>query len=93
MITRDKTLTYIYSLYFWSVYEPFRVLKNAVSHLSYSRMVNVGSLSSIATTLLEEKVGFWAAYIVTFACMLFSVILLHIGDTAFGKSFALNDAH
>ncbi|KAJ5527517.1 oligopeptide transporter [Penicillium frequentans] len=66
VITRDKTLTYIYSLYF-----------------CYSRMVNVGSLSSIATTLLEEKVGFWAAYIVTFACMLFSVILLHIGDTAF----------
>ncbi|KAJ5802680.1 oligopeptide transporter [Penicillium pulvis] len=83
VITRDKTLTYIYSLYFWSVYEPLRVLDNAVSHLSYSRMVNVGSLSSIATTLLEEKVGFWAAYIITFACMLLSVILLHIGDTAF----------
>ncbi|KAJ5950768.1 uncharacterized protein N7479_009181 [Penicillium vulpinum] len=63
VITRDQTITYIYSVYFW--------------------MLNAGSLSSIATTVLEEKVGFWAAYIVSFTCMLLSVILLQIGDKAF----------
>lgn len=66
------------------------MLDDAVSHFRYFRMVSAGSLSSIATTLLEEKVGFWAAYIITFFSMMFSIILLHIGDTAFGKCLVPN---
>lgn len=48
-------------------------------------MLNTGSLSSIATTILEKRVGFRAAYMLSFICMLFSVILVHIGDKIFGK--------
>jgi len=45
-------------------------------------MLNLGSLSSIATTELELHVGFWAAYLLPITMFIFAVVAL-----VYGKRF------
>ncbi|KAJ6617094.1 oligopeptide transporter [Mycena sp. CBHHK59/15] len=47
--------------------------------------VNVGSLSGVATTLLEKYVGFWAAFLLPFCSLWAAVAVLVLGRTRFIK--------
>jgi POT family proton-dependent oligopeptide transporter len=60
--------------------------------------VNIGSLSGIATTIMERKIGFWAAYLLPTCFLWFATILLLVGRRRFGelrtsKSNVLSNAH
>ncbi|KAF2009736.1 PTR2-domain-containing protein [Aaosphaeria arxii CBS 175.79] len=46
-------------------------------------MINIGSLGGLATTLLEQYVGFWAAYLLSFISLWISVLILVIWRTKF----------
>lgn len=48
-------------------------------------MINVGSLSVIATTELEAHVGFWAAYLLPFCFFWIAVIVLVAGKNTYVK--------
>ncbi|QLL34851.1 hypothetical protein HG536_0H02260 [Torulaspora globosa] len=48
-------------------------------------MVNIGSLSVIATTELEAHVGFWAAYLLPFCFFWTAVIVLALGKNQYVK--------
>ncbi|ODV61997.1 Ptr2p [Ascoidea rubescens DSM 1968] len=48
--------------------------------------INVGSLSSIATTTLEKEVGFWAAYLLPFCFFFVGVGALIIGQNIYIKT-------
>lgn len=48
-------------------------------------MINVGSLSVIATTELELHVGFWAAYLLPFCFFWIAVIVLAVGRNQYVK--------
>ena len=50
-----------------------------------SRMINIGSLGGLATTLLEKYVGFWAAYLLSFCSLWVSVLILVVWRHKFGK--------
>ena len=45
--------------------------------------INVGSLSSIATTELEKNVGFWAAYLLPLCMFVVGVIILVLGKNTY----------
>ncbi|ODQ81261.1 hypothetical protein BABINDRAFT_179772 [Babjeviella inositovora NRRL Y-12698] len=47
--------------------------------------INVGSLSAIFTTLLEMKVGFWAAFLLPLVFFLFALIALFAGSNSYVK--------
>ncbi|CCF59432.1 hypothetical protein KAFR_0H00230 [Kazachstania africana CBS 2517] len=46
-------------------------------------MINIGSLSVIATTELEQHVGFWAAYLLPFCFFWIAVIVLVLGRRSY----------
>ncbi|KAJ7216307.1 MFS peptide transporter [Mycena pura] len=48
--------------------------------------VNVGSLSGVATTLIEKYVGFWAAFLLPFCSLWVALAVLILGRTRFIKS-------
>ncbi|ODV81506.1 PTR2-domain-containing protein [Suhomyces tanzawaensis NRRL Y-17324] len=48
-------------------------------------MINVGSLSVIATTQLEHHVGFWAAYLLPFCFFFIAIIALVLGRNQYVK--------
>lgn len=50
-----------------------------------NRMINIGSLAGLATTLLEKYVGFWAAYLLPFCALWISVFILATWQTKFGE--------
>lgn len=41
--------------------------------------VNVGSLSSIATTEMEQRTGFWTAYLLCFLMFVVGLVVLVVG--------------
>ncbi|KAK9474807.1 POT family-domain-containing protein [Dipodascopsis tothii] len=47
--------------------------------------INVGSLSAIATTELEQHVGFWAAYLLPFLFFFVGIVALFIGRKRYVK--------
>ncbi|KAF7160351.1 hypothetical protein CNMCM6106_007792 [Aspergillus hiratsukae] len=44
----------------------------------YYWMVNVGSLGSIATTLMEKYIGFWSAYLLDLCAVVVAVVIVHL---------------
>ncbi|KAL2706728.1 Peptide transporter PTR2 [Kluyveromyces marxianus] len=48
-------------------------------------MINIGSLSVMATTHLESKYGFWAAYLLTFCFFWIAIIVLVYGKNKYVK--------
>ncbi|KAK9456022.1 POT family-domain-containing protein [Dipodascopsis uninucleata] len=48
--------------------------------------INIGSLSGIATTELEQHVGFWAAYLLPFAFFFVGIACLIIGSPFYVKN-------
>lgn len=52
-------------------------------YMIFYMMINVGSLSSIATTELEKNVGFWAAYLLPFLFFLFGFAALLFGKNKY----------
>ncbi|CCH59307.1 hypothetical protein TBLA_0B04710 [Henningerozyma blattae CBS 6284] len=53
--------------------------------MAFYFMINVGSLSVIATTELELHVGFWAAYLLPFCFFWIAVLVLAFGNRKFVK--------
>lgn len=49
------------------------------------RMVNIGGLSALITTLLEKYVGYWVAYLVPLCVMALSIVPLLAWRHTFGK--------
>ncbi|KAJ7120242.1 putative MFS peptide transporter [Mycena epipterygia] len=47
--------------------------------------VNVGSLSAVATTLIEKYVGFWAAFLLPFCSLWIALLVLFLGRNFFIK--------
>lgn len=47
-------------------------------------MVNIGSLGSIATTLMEKYIGFWSAYLLDLCAVVLAVIVVHLAKPKFG---------
>ncbi|KAH8763579.1 di/tri peptide transporter 2 [Diaporthe sp. PMI_573] len=52
-------------------------------YMIFYMMINIGSLSSIATTELEANVGFWAAYLLPFLMFLVGVAVLVAGKSKY----------
>lgn len=50
----------------------------------HSRMVNVSSLGSIATTLMERYIGFWSAYLLDLCAVMIAVVVVHLAKPKFG---------
>lgn len=48
-------------------------------------MVNVGSLGSIATTLMEKHSGFWSAYLLDLIAVIICVVIVQVAKSKFGK--------
>ncbi|KAL7662977.1 Peptide transporter PTR2 [[Candida] zeylanoides] len=48
-------------------------------------MINIGSLSVIATTEMELNIGFWAAYLLPFCFFFIGVITLFVGKNQYVK--------
>lgn len=48
-------------------------------------MINIGSLSVLATTSLEHNVGFWAAYLLPLCFFLIVPIVLFVGKEKYVK--------
>lgn len=46
-------------------------------------MINIGSLSSIATTEMEQHIGFWAAYLLPFLMFIVGFGILVAGKSAY----------
>ncbi|KAJ5668550.1 uncharacterized protein N7477_007120 [Penicillium maclennaniae] len=49
----------------------------------YYWMVNVGSLGSIATTLMEKHIGFWSAYLLDLCAVILCVFIVHVAKSRF----------
>ncbi|KAF4175969.1 hypothetical protein CNMCM8694_005195 [Aspergillus lentulus] len=49
----------------------------------YYWMVNIGSLGSIATTLMEKYIGFWSAYLLDLCAVVLAVIVVHLAKPKF----------
>lgn len=49
-------------------------------------MVNVGSLGSIATTLMERHIGFWSAYLLDLCAVILCVFIVQVAKSTFGAS-------
>ncbi|KAK2873488.1 hypothetical protein FQN49_002325 [Arthroderma sp. PD_2] len=49
----------------------------------YYWMVNVGSLGSIATTLMEKYIGYWSAYLLDLCAILLCVVIIQLARTKF----------
>ncbi|KAH2876419.1 hypothetical protein KXV31_007248 [Aspergillus fumigatus] len=49
----------------------------------YYWMVNVGSLGSIATTLMERYIGFWSAYLLDLCAVMIAVVVVHLAKPKF----------
>jgi POT family proton-dependent oligopeptide transporter len=48
-------------------------------------MVNVGSLGSIATTLMERYIGFWSAYLLDLCAVVVCVLVVQVASSCFGE--------
>ncbi|KAG2002786.1 hypothetical protein GB937_009552 [Aspergillus fischeri] len=49
----------------------------------YYWMVNVGSLGSIATTLMERYISFWSAYLLDLCAVILAVVVVHLAKPKF----------
>ncbi|KAH2157758.1 hypothetical protein KXW33_006532 [Aspergillus fumigatus] len=49
----------------------------------YYWMVNVGSLGSIDTTLMERYIGFWSAYLLDLCAVMIAVVVVHLAKPKF----------
>jgi POT family proton-dependent oligopeptide transporter len=84
--SRELTIQYIYNVYYW--YEELILSKtdesvtDSMAH--HYRMVNVGSLGNIATTLMEKYVGFWSAYLLDLCAVVLAVVIVHLARPKFG---------
>jgi POT family proton-dependent oligopeptide transporter len=47
-------------------------------------MVNVGSLGSVATTLMEKYIGFWSAYLLDLCAVTICVLVVQLARPKFG---------
>lgn len=45
--------------------------------------INVGSLSSIATTEMEQRTGFWSAYLLCFCMFIVGIAILLAGKKSY----------
>lgn len=81
----DRTLTiqFITNLFFWYVNRLF-IYPHAML-INSNRLVNVASLSSLASTWIELKVDFWVSYLVAFAFLLLTQILIFIWRNRFSE--------
>lgn len=52
-------------------------------YMIFYAAINIGSISSIATTELEERVGFWAAYLLPFLFFLIGFAVLVLGKNQY----------
>lgn len=52
-------------------------------YMIFYMMINIGSLSSIATTELEANIGFWAAYLLPFLMFLVGMAVLVAGKSKY----------
>jgi hypothetical protein len=50
-------------------------------------LVNVASLSSLASTFIEKKVDFWASNLMSFICLLITQICIFLWRNRFSKSY------
>jgi POT family proton-dependent oligopeptide transporter len=84
--SRELTIQYIYNVYYW--YEELIVSKTMTPLLTvmarHSRMVNVGSLGSIATTLMEKYIGFWSAYLLDLCAVVLAMVIVLLARPNFG---------
>jgi POT family proton-dependent oligopeptide transporter len=53
-------------------------------------MVNVGSLGSIATTLMEKYIGFWSAYLLDLCAVVLAVVIVHVARPKLGMTQTLS---
>lgn len=60
----------------------YSLLKQPFTYLV--RMVNTGSLGSIATTMMEKYIGFWSAYLLDLCSVVLCVILVQVAGRIFG---------
>lgn len=81
------TLQYIYSAYYW--YEAFYASKKEIRNKLLmdmpSRMINVGSLAGIITTLLEKDVGFGVAFLVPVVLISLAMLIFVASSKTFGE--------
>ncbi|KAH1940165.1 hypothetical protein KXW88_004170 [Aspergillus fumigatus] len=52
------------------------------------QMVNVSSLGSIATTLMERYIGFWSAYLLDLCAVMIAVVVVHLAKPKFVRPVA-----
>lgn len=56
---------------------------DSAADMIFYMMINIGSLSSIATTELEAHVGFWAAYLLPFLMFIVGFFVLVVGKPVY----------
>lgn len=49
------------------------------------RAVNIGALSTLATTFIEKHIDFWAAYVLPLCALCISLLTLALCRTKLGK--------
>ncbi|KAJ0119510.1 POT family protein [Diaporthe amygdali] len=79
----DNTVPYVKTLKSGErvIVDPATTIKRI--YMIFYMMINIGSLSSIATTELEANVGFWAAYLLPFLMFIVGVSVLVAGKSKY----------
>lgn len=79
VVDRELTIQYIYNVYFW-----YAATIDSLASSDHCRMVNVGSLGSVATTLMERYIGFWSAYLLDLCAVILCAVMVHLAGNKFG---------
>lgn len=83
------TLQHIYSVYYWYDPNTHLSLKQFFSEMRLkfknSRLINIGSLAGVGTTLLEAHIGFGFAFLVPLILMILGFILFLSYSGSFGE--------
>ncbi|KAB8244836.1 hypothetical protein BDV35DRAFT_406446 [Aspergillus flavus] len=88
---RMLTMQYIYNVFYW--YGAGSPIHNHLLSLTnLSRFTSIATLSLIASTYLEKKVGYWAAYLMPLCAFAVVVPLLTVWHKALGSQRFFNFA-
>lgn len=85
------TMQYIYNVFYW--YGAGSPIHNHLLSLTnLFRFTSIATLSLIASTYLEKKVGYWAAYLMPLCAFAVVVPLLTVWHKALGSQRFFNFA-
>jgi POT family proton-dependent oligopeptide transporter len=82
VISRELTVQFIYNVNYWYDFL-LSLIQRRLANIRLSRVINVGGLAGVVTTLVEKHSGFGFAYLISLCLIVASAVAFQAGSMYF----------